>query len=316
MFEKKRLCILIPIYNDWQSLNLLLSDFSAQLSGSFETIKVLVINDGSTIEVPVDFSFRTIQFEILHLRRNLGHQKAIAIGISYLANENNDDVIIVMDGDGEDRAEDILAMNNEHRKNPKQIIFAKRQKRMRGLAYGFLYIIYKSIFRIFTGKFISFGNFCLIPGEKLVALAHISEIWNHFSGGIIRSRMPYTTVLINRGKRTFGQSKMNFISLIIHGISSISVYIDVVSVRLLVFFGCLILFSILAIFGVVGVRLYTDLAIPGWASTIGIGLILIILQSFFVLLILSFIILSYRSQMVFIPAIHYRDYILKVERYE
>jgi polyisoprenyl-phosphate glycosyltransferase len=109
---------------------------------------------------------------------------------------------------------------------------------------------------------------------------------------------------------------MNLITLIIHGISSISVYIDVVSVRLLLFFGTLILLSFLGIIGVIALRLYTDLAIPGWASTIGIGLILIILQAFFVLLILSFIILSYRSQMVFIPAIHYRDYILKIEKHE
>lgn len=144
----------------------------------------------------------------------------------------------------------------------------------------------------------------------------MSEIWNHFSGGIIRSQLPFSSVLINRGERTAGKSKMSLIALVIHGISSISVYLDVVSVRLLVFFGILILLSIFGIAVVVSLRLYTNLAIPGWASTIGIGLILVILQSFFILLILSFIILSYRSQMVFVPALHYKDFILKVERHE
>ena len=316
MPEKKRLCIVIPIYNDWESLELLMAEISEQLCAVFEKIKVLIINDGSTQELYQKLSVDKIGLEILHLRRNLGHQKAIAIGISHLANEKNYDLVIVMDGDGEDSPVDIMPMVKEHERNPKNIIFAKRQKRKKGAPFVFFYFLYKCIFRIFTGKFIAFGNFCLIPGDKVATLAHLSEIWNHFSGGIIRSNLPYTTILMDRRRRTAGESKMNLVALIIHGISSISVYIDVVSVRLLLAFGTLILLSFLGIIGVIALRLYTDLAIPGWASTIGIGLVLIILQAFFILLILSFIISSYRSQMVFIPAIHYRDYILKIEKHE
>ncbi len=92
-----------------------------------------------------------------------------------------------MDGDGEDRPEDIKLMVEEHARSPENIIFAKRKKRKKGAPFIFFYFLYKFIFRIFTGKFMSFGNFCFIPGDKIVALAHLSEIWNHFSGGIIRS---------------------------------------------------------------------------------------------------------------------------------
>jgi len=316
MPEKKRLCIVIPIYNDWQSLRILMDEFSNQWHKSFERIKVLIVNDGSPQQLTEELSTDKIDLEILHLRRNLGHQKAIAIGISYLAHDSDHDFVVVMDGDGEDRPADIPLLVEGHLRNPKNIMFAERRRRKKGAPFVLFYFIYKLIFRLFTGKFIAFGNFCLIPGSRLIALAHLSDIWNHFSGGIIKSKLPYSTVLLNRGKRISGESKMNLISLVIHGISSISVYIDVVSVRLLICFGTLIVLSFFGIVGVVALRLYTDLAIPGWASTIGIGLVLIILQSFFILLILSFIILSYRSQMLFIPALHYRDYILRVEKYE
>ncbi len=316
MPEKKRLCILLPIYDDWQSLILLIDEFRKHLLDSFSSVRVVAINDGSTHALPEGLSTGPIEFEILHLRRNLGHQKAIAIGISYLAQETKYDLVVVMDGDGEDRPQDIKLMVDEHNRNPGNIVFAKRRKRNKGRSFIFFYLLYKLTFRIFTGRFISFGNFCLIPGDKIITLSQMSEIWNHFSGGIIRSQLPFSSVLINRGERTAGKSKMSLIALVIHGISSISVYLDVVSVRLLVFFGILILLSIFGIAVVVSLRLYTNLAIPGWASTIGIGLILVILQSFFILLILSFIILSYRSQMVFVPALHYKDFILKVERHE
>jgi glycosyltransferase involved in cell wall biosynthesis len=313
MTEKKRLCILLPVYNDWKSLSLLIDDFYKHLLTSFDKVKVLIVNDGSVDSSPVSFRAGEIELEILHLRRNVGHQKAIAIGISYLAQQQSHDVVVVMDGDGEDRVVDIPLLLKEHERKPESIVFAKRRKRKKSPSFIVLYFLYRLIFRILTGRFISFGNFCLIPAARIQTLAHLSETWNHFSGAIIRSGIPYTTVSLDRGKRTAGKSKMDLTALVIHGIGSISVYLDVVSIRLLFFFGLMILISFLGIIVVVSLRVYTDLAIPGWASTVGIGLILIILQSFFILLVLSFIVLIYRSQTLFIPALRYKDFVLKVE---
>ena len=312
MVEKKRLAIVIPVYNDWQSLSFLLTEISNLLTPSYHQIKVLIVNDASTDEIFIP-SPLNIQIEILHLISNLGHQKAIAIGIAHLAHQEDNDFVVVMDGDGEDDPADIQLFREASEQSPNSIVFARRSKRSDGALFGLFYVVYKMIFKIFTGHMITFGNFCLIPGNRISRLAHVSEIWNHFSCGIIRSKLPFKTIRINRRKRSMGKPKMNLISLVIHGISSISVYIDVASVRLLIFFAGLILLSVSGIFGVIFIRLYTDLAIPGWASTIGIGLILVVLQLFFISLILSFIILSHRSQMQFIPALHYKDYILKID---
>jgi glycosyltransferase involved in cell wall biosynthesis len=262
MEEKERITIVIPIYNDWQSLSLLLNKISDQLSSSFREIKVIVVNDASTENPYFPVALKNIRLEILHLRSNLGHQKAIAIGVAYLAEHGEQNVVVIMDGDGEDDPSDISLLVNEHEKNSLCIVFAKRNKRKDGVLFSLFYVIYKIIFKIFTGKSINFGNFCLIPSNRISAIAHITEIWNHFSGGIIKSNFPYKTVSLNRKKRLAGKSKMNLVSLVIHGISSISIYIDVVSVRLLIFFGGLILASFSGIISVVILKIYTDLAIP------------------------------------------------------
>src|SRR6185312_16511352 len=146
--------------------------------------------------------------KMLHLQRNIGHQKAIAVGMAFIHDHLECDKVLVMDGDGEDSPEDaarLLAHSETGR-----IIFAQRASRQEGQRFRFFYSVYKMMFRILTGRKISFGNFLVIPTSLLNKVVYYSEIWNHIAGGIIKTGLPYTAIPVNRARRYTGNSKMNF----------------------------------------------------------------------------------------------------------
>ena len=150
--------VLIPIFNDWESLNLLINDINKSSISS--TVNFLIVNDGSS-EKPSKF-FAKDSIDIIDLNQNLGHQRAIAIGLCYLTKKaKNDDVVLVMDGDGEDRARDMSLLIETSLKEDK-IVFAKRKRRHEGMIFKGFYLVYQIIFRVLIGKTIDFGNFSSI----------------------------------------------------------------------------------------------------------------------------------------------------------
>jgi glycosyltransferase involved in cell wall biosynthesis len=309
----EQVTILIPVFNDEQSLNRLLSELVLpfkEFTGS--KFSVLVVDDGSTesqsVSVPAFFSL-----QILHLQRNIGHQKAIAIGLAYINENITCNKVMVMDSDGEDRPEDAVALLRTSQTHTDKIIFAKRKSRQEGSGFRLFYRLYKIAFRILTGQKIDFGNFMVIPKQLLEKTVHYSEIWNHIAGGILKAGLPYESIVTHRGKRYAGKSKMNFTSLLIHGLGAIAVFIEVIASRLLIFSLLLIGISLLAILALIGIRTFTDLAIPGWTSTVVSAMLIVLLQSFLLSLFTIFLYLTSQSQRKFIPALHYKDYASKVE---
>lgn len=306
--------IIIPAFNDWEALLQLLNKVHQVTQANSYDCSITVINDCSTRPVTdVIKSWKLLPFKIVHLSRNIGHQRAIAIGITYARFENDADYVMVMDADGEDKAEDIPAMIKGAVANPGNIVFAKRTKRHEGFLFRFFYAIYKMVFRLLTGVVIEFGNFSIIPAASLKQIVHVSEIWSHFSGGVIKSKMRYTSIPLERGKRLAGESKMNFPSLIIHGMSAVSVHIETVAVRLLLFSVSMITLAGLGILIVSGIRIFTPFAIPGWASFLVLAFSIIIIQAFLISLFLVFVVLTYRTQKHFIPANDYKDFIESIE---
>jgi len=304
--------VVIPVFNDWESCHLLVDGIRKQTSaGFFERLTFCWVNDGSFETPPLSVLRLDGQDFIIDLTRNVGHQKAIALGIAYVSRYFPGKAIIVMDADGEDQPAHLELLAKAGEKEDK-IVFARRTKRQEGLVFRFFYQVYKRVFRLLTGKKIAFGNFSYIPGRLSVKVAHVSEIWNHFSGGIIKSRIPYSSIPLDRGKRLAGESKMNFTSLVLHGLSAVAVHADTMAVRLMLFCIGLVSLSLLCIAGVAILKFFTPFTSPGWATTVVTGFSSLIMQSFLVSLLLLFVVLMYRTQKLFIPAKDYSDYISRI----
>lgn len=306
----QQIIILCPVYNDEDCFNA----FAAQLKNQTESLtgyrfSFLIINDGSS-KKPALTPY--LPSNIIHLHRNLGHQKAIAIGLSYAQQNLSFDKIIIMDADGEDRPEDMYLLLQASDQSNK-IVFAKRTSRQNGKRFKGFYAIYKFLFRLLTGKKISFGNFMVLNKEHVSRLVYTNEIWSHLAGAIIKSKIPYTTVSTHRGKRYGGESKMNFTSLLLHGLGAIGVFTEIIAIRLLLFSIVLIGVSIIAMLVIAGIRLFTDAAIPGWATTAFSSMLIVLLQSCLLSLFTVFLYLSSQSHRQFIPANHYKDYVASVE---
>jgi polyisoprenyl-phosphate glycosyltransferase len=306
--------IIIPLYNDWDALDLLLKEIKKSVSVElFSKFSFVIVDDCSSISCNIQ-RFVGYDLSIIRLWRNVSHQKAIALGISYLTQTSDFEKVIVMDSDGEDRPSDLQHLYEASLQEPDKIIFAKRAKRSEGLVFRIGYLIYKALFGLLTGKVIEFGNFSILPFRQAQKLAYVSEIWNHFPGGIIRSKLPYSSIPIERGTRLAGKSKMNFVSLVLHGLSAVSVHLDTVAVRILI--GSLLMTAVAGVGAVIVMIikvLSPENASPGWATTLVTASIIIILQALLSSLFLIFTVLNYRTQKHFIPAKEYADFIEKVD---
>src|SRR5712691_4138002 len=276
------LLILIPCFNDWESVGLLMPAIDRALAGTKWRVSVLAVDDASTEAVPRNWltgSLDSIEsVEILHLRTNLGHQRAIALGL-YHAHEFTDAAaVLVMDGDGEDRAEDLPELLAEfERGGRREVVFAARGKRMERVAFRFFYCAYRIVHRLLTGIEVRVGNFSVIPRRALTRLMAVSDVWNHYAAAVYRARLPRRLLPLDRGRRLAGESRMNFVSLLVHGLTAISVFSDQVSARLLAASACLAGLALAMIALTVGIRLGTGFAVPGWATyTVGLLVIVVV----------------------------------------
>lgn len=313
-----KLAIIIPVFNDWDSLNKLIPDIDNALKGEDVTIALIIVNDASTEEVNIDSdvidrSGIINKMEIIHLNCNMGHQRAIAIGLTEVGSMDPIDAVVVMDSDGEDRPEDIKKLICKHRHEMDKIIVARRDQRSESALFQLGYLVYKCLFRVFTGKRIDFGNFCLIPIGIVNRLIYLDSLWNHLPATVLRSKLPVAMVSTKRGMRLKGKAQMNLGGLVLLGLSAVSVYIDIALLRTLLLS---IFFSAVTVAGIVIVtiiRLFTDMAIPGWASNVVGSLTVILFLSFMISIFVLFVNLSNRSQLTIIPARHISDYINKIE---
>ncbi len=228
-----KLAILIPVFNDWSSFRLLMTDLDEVLSRHQLSVDVVAIDDGSSIS-PRGFSFGFEQFaavekiSVVELTRNLGHQRAIAIGLAYIEANMACLGVLVMDGDGEDNVADVPRLIQECRETGwGKIVFARRAKRNEGGAFQVLYWLYKRAFRLLTGQSIGVGNFSVVPHSILRRLVSVSAIWNHYAVGVMKAKIPVAEIVTDRGKRLAGKSSMNLASLVVHGLSAISVFRDI-----------------------------------------------------------------------------------------
>ncbi|MFO0648491.1 MAG: glycosyltransferase [Polyangiales bacterium] len=307
--------VLMPIYEDWESASVLVGRVQAALVGVADRVEFLLVDDGSVTPPPETIALAatpSARVDALRLRRNLGHQRAIAVGLSYVHAHRKCDGVVVMDGDGEDTPEGVATLIRRFTELGRaKTVFAERARRTEGLLFRVFYVFYRTLHWMLTGRAVRVGNFSVMPFAHLDCLVAVSELWNHYAASVYRARLPVASVPIDRGYRIAGASRMNFTSLLAHGLSAISVFSDVVGMRLLVTSGMLVGIAGAAMTAAVCVRLFTDLAIPGWATSAAGILLVVILQALLMSVAFAFLILQSRNQLAFLPI---RDHAYFVDR--
>ena len=233
----KKFIILIPVYNDWKSVFKLLENIEEQIKDWNAEVSVLIVNDASTEERPkIEIDFKNIKFlRVINMKQNKGHARCNAAGLKYLIEKENFDYVILMDGDGEDRPEELTLLFDKSNKNPLKTVTLNRTKRSEGSFFKFLYLGHKILTYVFTGKLIKFGNYSCIPRADVAKLAKEACIWSSFSGSVTKVISDRVSVPSIRGQRYFGPSQMNLFNLLIHSFSIIAVFRGAVIVRSILF---------------------------------------------------------------------------------
>ena len=215
--------ILIPVYNDWKSLNKLLIEIN-DISRESNLFKVLIINDSSTQKVDIERKklHKIKEIKILTLKQNLGSQKSICVGLNYLKEQNNNSYITIMDGDGEDNPSEINKMFTQARADQEHIITSHRKSRNENFIIKFSYKIHLIITFCLTWNWISFGNFTCFNSNNLKKL-NLNDVWYALSAGVLKN-CKIKKLYASRQKRYFENSKVNFLKLVEHSLRIISVF--------------------------------------------------------------------------------------------
>ncbi len=233
----KKFFILIPVFNDWKSVFKLLNEIDDKIKNWEEQVSVLIINDASIETKPnVVLNFENFKFiKLINMKENRGHARCNAAGLKFLVEKEDFDHVFLMDGDGEDRPDELELLYKKSKLNPKKTITANRIKRSEGLFFKFLYECHKILTYVFTGKSIKFGNYSCLPKEDVIKLVRQACIWSSFSGSLTKVIFGKLSIPSIRGQRYFGPSQMNLMSLLVHSFSIIAVFRRSVLVRSILF---------------------------------------------------------------------------------
>ena len=218
--------ILIPVYNDWKSLFKVINEINnLDLNKEFK-ISVIIINDASNHDLPdLEKDFENIEsIKILNMNKNQGHTRSIATGLKYIFEKEQFDYVIPMDGDGEDRPDEIKLFLDQAINFKGKTFVGERVKRSEKMIFKICYQLHKLITLVFTGKSIKFGNYTCLPKSTVEKLVNEKATWNSFSGSLTKINEILTPIPSHRGARYFGPSQMSFINLIKHSLAIISVF--------------------------------------------------------------------------------------------
>ena len=232
-----KIVILIPVYNDWQSISKLLENINLEISKLDHEFSAIIINDGSTDRVPQNFNnidnFKSIK--IIDMKINKGHARCNAAGLKYIFENEEFNYVIPMDGDGEDRPEEISIFIDNLKYNLNKPIVGERIKRSEGLFFKICYMVHKLITYTFTGQSIKFGNYTCLPKSIIEKMINEKATWSSFSGSLAKIANDRAVIPSERGVRYFGPTKMSFKNLVIHSLSIIAVFKINVLVRSILF---------------------------------------------------------------------------------
>ena len=304
-FDGLSITILMPVFNDWSAVDLLLKELDQVCAEANVRPRVVLINDRSTEQSGSFLSWTPqslAQVEIVDLRCNVGHQRALCVGVTHVHQEYPGSTLLMMDADGEDSPKYIPSLFKRFdAEKHEKAVFAERGRRMENLVFKLFYQLYRAVHFLLVGFDIRIGNFSVLPPMLLDPLLHSSDFWNHYAATVVKLKLPMATVRIDRAKRLRGRSQMSFARLIIHGLSAMSVYGEIIGARILMLSSAVVILGFLASLVVIGIKLLTTLAIPGWATTATGLLLVLILQVGTIALLFTLGVLGFRGMQVFIP---------------
>ena len=229
--------ILIPVYNDWQSVFKLLENINSEISGLEHEFSAIIVNDASTESKPeLSLNLDNLNsIKIINMKENQGHARCNAAGLKHIFENEEFDYVIPMDGDGEDRPEEIKQLIDNLNYHPDKPIVGERIKRSEGIFFKFCYFVHKIITSTFTGQSIKYGNYTCLPKSIVEKMINEKATWSSFSGALAKIIKDRAIIPSERGTRYFGPSKMSFKNLIIHSLSIISVFRINVLIRSILF---------------------------------------------------------------------------------
>ncbi len=311
------LAIVIPVFDDWDCARALVAQLRDAMPRIGVDATIFLVDDGSMHKAPADVAPRgrgLAPVNVIELFTNVGHQRAIAIGLAAVDASDRFEAALVMDGDGEDRVEEIERLLDAHRAHPEDIVVAQRGRRRERFPFKPFYGAYQRLFRVLTGRRWDFGNFTLLPASVVRRIVHSTDLWNHYPATLMRSRVAICRVRVDRGSRLFGESRMNFVSLVNHGLSAIAVFVDVVFVRLLAVAIAVLVAAGAVGVGVIAVRIWSGASIPGWAALTLILLAFAVVQIIALLVITAFLQLADRSRVADPPSARAESFIQQVRQ--
>ncbi|MFL0796838.1 MAG: glycosyltransferase [Cellvibrionaceae bacterium] len=284
-FSDNKLIIVTPVYEDKNAFLILLEELRSNL---VEEFSIVVVDDGSVYEpltasIFDDFGIHGI---VIRLKRNVGHQKAISIGMAYVSQFlTAEHRVVVMDSDGEDLPSSIPILLEKADKNNVDVAVAHRKSRVESKAFKFFYAIYKVFFSIMTGRSISFGNFMVLSSQSVKRLVSMPELPIHIAGSVLASKLRLYKCPLDRGARFSGSSKMNFIGLVLHGFKGLMVFAEDVLVRVGLLCGVIAIFSILGAMTAVVLKII-GFSTPGWFS-VALGILVLIFMQTAILVLMT-----------------------------
>jgi len=233
----RKIKILIPVYNDWQSVFRLLENINSEVLVLNSEFSVIIVNDASTEDRPeLSANLNNLKsVQIINMKKNRGHARCNATGLKHISEKEDFDYIIPMDGDGEDRPEELSLLMEKTKEYPDIVVTADRVKRSEGVIFRFCYSAHKYLTLIFTGQNIKFGNYTCLPKSIVNEMINEPATWSSFSGSLAKIAKDRKSIPSERGTRYFGPSKMSFINLLKHSLSIIAVFKTTLLIRSVLF---------------------------------------------------------------------------------
>jgi polyisoprenyl-phosphate glycosyltransferase len=269
-----RLIVVTPVFEDTEASTILFAELAKACGRG---IHVVAVDDGSVREPLTRAGLQAagLSGTVIKLKRNVGHQRAIATGLGYVAEHMADaDRVVVMDSDGEDLPSTIAALTAELDKGDVDVVVAERKSRVETLRFKTFYVAYKWLFQLLTGRRISFGNFMAMNSTAVRRLSAMGELATHVAGTVLISRLRWRTCALDRGPRYAGKSKMNFVGLALHGFKAFMIFAEDVLVRVGIACAGVALLALLGSLAAIFLK-FIGFATPGWFS-VALGLLLLV----------------------------------------